>query len=88
MSDDWYGLAAPGEPLTQGDLVFDCPIIGWEPTRVDLRGGTEPDVLVGASQVTRADVVVMTQACDLAQRKIANVVLCPHLALPDYENAW
>ena len=35
-----------------------------------------------------ADVVVMTQACDLEQNKVKNVVLCPHRALQDYKGKW
>jgi hypothetical protein len=28
-------------------------------------------------------VIVMTQACDLEQRKVRNLVACPHLSLSD-----
>jgi hypothetical protein len=36
----------------------------------------------------QADVIVMTQACDLEQGKVRNVVACPHLSLSDYKAAW
>lgn len=36
----------------------------------------------------KADVVVMSQACDLEQNKIAEVVLCPCLALSRYKQLW
>ena len=30
----------------------------------------------------------MTQACDLEQEKVRNVVTCPHLSLSDYKATW
>ena len=36
----------------------------------------------------QADVIVMTQACDLEQEKVRNVVACPHLSLGDHKAAW
>ena len=30
----------------------------------------------------------MSQACDLQQQKVRNVILCPAYALPDYRAAW
>jgi hypothetical protein len=35
-----------------------------------------------------ADVVVMTQACDLAHDKVRNVVLCPHVGLSVFRTLW
>ena len=29
MSDRWYRFAPAHEPLTQGDLVLSCPVVGW-----------------------------------------------------------
>jgi hypothetical protein len=36
----------------------------------------------------QADVVVMTQACDLEHDKVRNVVLCPHVALSTFRSLW
>lgn len=30
----------------------------------------------------------MTQACDLEQGKVRNIVLCPHLSLQEYRSLW
>ncbi|MCI0456552.1 MAG: hypothetical protein L0Z62_06185, partial [Gemmataceae bacterium] len=35
-----------------------------------------------------ADVVVMTQACDLEHHKVRHVVLCPHRPLAEVRPAW
>lgn len=48
------------EPLSQGDLLEECPILVWE--------GDE-------SAILRSRVIVLTQACDLAQNKFSRVVV-------------
>ncbi len=65
-----YERAAPEEILSQGDVIDDCPLITiriWpaEPGR---------DVL---SETWSIRVVVLTQACDLAQVKTTRVVVAP-----------
>ena len=30
----------------------------------------------------------MTQACDLAHDKVANIILCPHVSLSKYKEQW
>ncbi len=48
------------EPLSQGDLLEECPILVLE--------GDE-------SAILRSRVIVLTQACDLAQNKFSRVVV-------------
>jgi hypothetical protein len=56
--------------LSQGDILDDCPILVWKlaPPPLDL------DVL---PEVRIIRVVVLTQACDLAQEKTTRVVVAP-----------
>ncbi len=55
------------EPLSQGDLIDDCPVLFWE---VPAAGpAAQPE-----SATTRVRVVVLTQACDLAQAKATRVL--------------
>lgn len=87
-SDDWYEVAAGSVPLTQGDLIADCPLLAWSdgPPGPLVAGQT-----VDLQNLVRAylrDVVVMTQACDLEHGKVANVVLCPTLPLSAYRQLW
>ena len=35
-----------------------------------------------------ADVIVLTQACDLEQNHVDNVVLCPHVLLSSHREYW
>ncbi len=85
MNDRWYGNVGPEAPLTQGDLVFDCPVIGWKDAAlIDASSGALP----AAIDAFQADVVVMTQACDLEHDKVSHVVLCPHYSLSTHQKYW
>jgi len=89
MTDAWYEIVEAAERLTQGDLILTCPLIAWKPDPLELPQNTEEaDVLQAATAAIQADVVVMTQACDLEHEKVANIILCPHFSLFDYRQAW
>lgn len=89
MSLNWYALVSAEDPLDQGDLIFNCPIVGWQEGPIELSEDSDSvrrlrDVI----DVTETDVVVMTQTCDLAQNKVRHVVLCPVYALSIYRETW
>lgn len=88
MSDSWYSRVEAQTPLTQGDLISDCPVIAWAAGPLNLSGSNEGEVLKGATIAIQADVVVMTQACDLENNKVDNVILCPHISISEYRKAW
>ena len=52
------------QPLSQGDILDDCPLLSWETT-------DDGRTMVELSQ----RVLVLTQACDLAQAKTTRVVV-------------
>ena len=64
-----YHAPSPQEALTQGDILDDCPLLYWE---VPSPAGAEPDI---NSVTARVRVVVLTQACDLAQAKATRVLV-------------
>ena len=74
----WY-LAEPWTDLEQGDLIPNCPVLvppeNLAEFLVDVREG---DRLNTPSQVQWADLVIMSQTCDLIQEKISQVLLCAH----------
>ena len=89
MNEGWYQAVEPSSPLTQGDVITDCPLLGWD--SVGLRSGNSTQVqgaLEELASAFREDVVVMTQACDLEHRKVENVVLCPHGSLSTFRRIW
>ena len=78
MSDRWYRRASADEPLTQGDIILSCPVVGWRPgVRLDFSSGQEALPVGQLLDARCVHVIVMTQACDLENAKVQNVVLCP-----------
>ncbi|HZW30939.1 MAG TPA: hypothetical protein VFF52_09550 [Isosphaeraceae bacterium] len=89
MRDLGYETVGPGERLTRGDIIFDCPLVSWSSAPIPVTGsGSEVEALKQGRVAFQADVMVMTQACDLEQEKVRNAVACPHLSLSDYKATW
>lgn len=80
----WYQLVKGGE-VTQGDILSDCPLVVPNADDVLLqvvRGAEE--TLTTEIPVKKANLIVMTQACDIAQNKVESIVLCPIWTLDDF----
>lgn len=88
MNDAWYEEVETTATLMQGGLISNCPLVSWKAERPRIDGSGETEMLRGMTEVIQTDTVVMTQACDLEQGKVENVVLCPHLPLKEYYEAW
>ena len=88
MLEIWYEKVSPDTRLLQGDLINDCPLVGWQDSEVDLQGSFDAESLSGMVAAVSADVVVMTQSCDLEQNKVNNVLLCPHASLSEFRVDW
>ena len=76
MSVSWYQEIRSSDEITQGDLIPDCllplPTAGfYEDLLVD---NTEPAEEI---EIQKADVVVMSQACDIENDKIDSIIVCP-----------
>jgi hypothetical protein len=85
MANGWYELVNADVPITQGDIIFNCPLISWAPEPVTI---DKLENLTTATVGIAADVVVLTQACDLEHQKVSNIILCPHLPLNEFKPAW
>lgn len=89
MNDRWYRKASADELLTQGDIIFSCPVLGWQSELLlDFSSGQEVLPVGAILKAERVHVIVMTQACDLEHAKVRNVVLCPLYPLKTYKTAW
>jgi len=86
--ESWFEIVEADSPITQGDIILNCPLLEWETEGLVVEKGFEGETLKGATNTILADVVVMTQACDLEHEKVSNVILCPHLPLSDYYEVW
>lgn len=85
---NWYEQVTPETKLTQGDLVFDCPVPKWVSEPILLEQGDESEILKASLDFISADLIVLTQACDLEQGHVSNVTLCPHIALAEFKAYW
>jgi len=63
-----YEQPAADEPLSQGDLIDECPLLFWEVS--DSQAEAIPQ-----AATAKASIVVLTQACDLAQSKATRVLV-------------
>jgi hypothetical protein len=79
MSHEWYESTAE-ERVTQGQIVWDCPVLEWADGAMAS--------MEALSLAVKRDVIVMTQACDLANDKVLNVIVCPHVSLKDYQRDY
>jgi hypothetical protein len=62
-----YEIPPDTAPLTQGDIIRDCPLVYWV---IEATPTGKPQRTARASHER---VVVLTQACDLANTKTSNV---------------
>jgi hypothetical protein len=89
MSNVWFEVVGPHVRLTQGDVICECPLLKWDiGDAVDAESKSIEERLFQSAKGFKADVIVMTQACDLEQDKVADVVLCPCRKLSAYKKTW
>ncbi len=81
----WYEEVNADQPLGQGDLLDDCPVIKLQ----SVETSAEVDVAERISTDLQAiDCIVMSQACDLEHAKLREVILCPTYPLSEYQPLW
>jgi len=80
MTRSWW-TPARGAALAQGDLLPDClvPVFLAEPDLLSVE--------TAAQILKRAQLIVVTQSCDLENRGVEFVALCPIHTLYEFE-AW
>lgn len=87
MADPWYD-AVPGDAgILQGDLILDCPLLVWKQDP-KIEGEGDDEELASLFDVVAADIVVMTQACDLEQGRVTEVVVCSIHSLEESRALW
>jgi hypothetical protein len=73
----WYDIVSAEEALAQGDFFSSCPVIvpslAMEPGRV-------------SAKVAEYDVILMSQSCDLLQKKVDLVLVSPTWPLSELES--
>jgi len=71
----WYEVVHEEDELLQGDFMKNCPMVPPPPT-IDTR-----DYKV---RIRAYNVVVMSQSCDLVEKKIDLVLVCPYWPLKEF----
>jgi len=71
----WYDIVKSEEDIMQGDFIKECPVI-IPPSEIS----DEVEV-----RIINYDVVIMSQSCDLVQRKLDLVLVCPIWPLREFE---
>lgn len=71
----WFEVVDGDENVLQGDFIKECPIV-IPPSEIS----DEVEV-----SIVNYNVVVMSQSCDLVQRKLDLVLICPIWPLNEFE---
>lgn len=76
----WYQVEK-WDGLEQGDLLPNCPVLTPSENLAELLENLEEgDKLDAPSKLQWADLIIMSQTCDLVQDKIDQVLLCAHFS--------
>lgn len=72
LVNTWYTVKQANEPISQGDIFFNCPLFFVKPD-INFDDPTWTDKV--EYDIYEADVVVVTQACDLERNPVDTVLL-------------
>jgi len=70
MDFKWYEVVN-GENITQGDIILDCPV--FKPYEI-YKASDGKNAVNGDIEII--DAIVMTQACDIANGAVEDIILC------------
>ena len=87
MADSWYEAVPGNAGILQGDLILDCPLLVWKQDP-KIEGEGKDEELASLYDIVAADIVVMTQACDLEQGRVTDVVVCSIHSSEEARTLW
>jgi len=76
MDYPWYKTLNSNDELQQGDFIPDCPIF------ISPAGLSKDDEI--EMTVNLMDVIILSQSCDLVNKEIINILVCPYSKATDY----
>lgn len=76
MDFDWYTEIAFSDEITQGDIITNCiiPLPNVELYNAVLESKEEVPASI---EVKKANIMVLSQACDIVNDKVDSIVVCP-----------
>jgi hypothetical protein len=79
MDYPWYELVKKDKRITQGDILKHCPV-------PILKHIPKEEKTIIQAEMEYVDGIILTQACDLENRKVDNIILCSITSKTDFEN--
>lgn len=79
MDYPWYELIENSSEITQGDIVKNCPVPILADFTDDQTGKTIK------AEIEYIDGIILTQACDIANDKVDNIILCSITSKKEFE---
>lgn len=79
--NEWYTEIDEDAAFSQGEIIFNCPVIIFSSP-----GGIEEGIELEANSVEK-DVIILTQACDIENRKVDNILLAEIISEPNKDEA-
>jgi hypothetical protein len=73
MDYPWYEILEFSDNILQGDLIVNCPII------IPPNSFEQQEL-----QAKEANVIVMSQSCDIVNNKVEIILVCPYVTLEDF----
>ena len=83
MEYPWYDVVI-GDNITQGDILMRCPVVSILPSNSDTSSSNIENVLEVEEIIL--DGVILSQACDIENGKIDNLIICPIEARSHFED--
>ena len=86
MNFKWYKIINSSDDITQGDIIGNCPIpipnVAIYKAIVEEKNEVDEPI-----EIKEADVIILSQACDIENEKVESLVMCPVWALKVLVNA-
>ena len=79
MEYPWFELQENSADITQGDIIKGCPVPILKEFNISEEGQNVQ------AEIAIIDGIVLTQACDIANNKVENIILCAITSKSDFE---
>ena len=78
MEYPWYEVIDTVNDITQGDIIKECPVAILS----DYIGEEENQII--KAEVSIINGIILTQACDIANKNVENIILCAITSKGDF----
>lgn len=79
MEYPWFELKENSADITQGDIIKECPVPILKEFDISEEGQNVK------AEIATIDGIVLTQACDIANNKVENIILCAITSKSEFE---